>query len=896
MHYRVLGPLSPGSASARQRLLLCCLLARANRFVAADRLVEELWGEALPADPGAALRTQVSRLRRRLPADALITEPGGYRLVVAPGDLDSVVFQELLREGQVEPALALWRGAAFQEFADRAFVQAEATRLEQLRLHAEERRVRRLLMSGDAAAAATAAGELLTEEPERESVRAVLMEALYRGGQQSAALDVYQSWRQELSDQLGLDPTPELARLYQRILEQRMPLVTVPKPVDSFLGRDPELAEVRQRLRFARLVTLTGPGGVGKTRLAVEAANTVAADYPDGVTICELTAVGQSDAIARAIGWTVGLTETGGGRLEDQLVAYLRSRRMLIVLDGCEHVLDAAADIAGELLRRTTGIAILATSRERLAAPAEHVLSVPPLSAAASTRLFRDRAHSVSAGLAVTDELVAEVCSRLDGLPLALELAAARVGSLRVEDMVSALDDRFAVLADRRRSLAATLQWSYDLLSDAEREGFCRLALFQGAFDRAAANELGVDTGVLLRLAERSLVDGANPYRLLDSVRDYARTRLHEQQVLDALARQHADWVLRFAATAAEGLSTADEPSWAQRLELHFAEVRAAHAWLREHEPTRAAELSAALRAWALWRAHSEVFHWADELFAATADATAAACASTGAWQRGDLRRATELTSNALPRRAAIETLGEVAFLRGDLSESRRHYAKAAQLARTANDGLQEIWCSASVTLAVIYAGKDPGDQPELLVARAGELGSPSALAMAQFVVGEARQRVEPYVQAINLADAVGARFVTGLARVALAALLATDDPATALDQYAKAIEQWRDTGSWASQWVTLRALLVLFAQLGATREAAVLLGANQAAAHGAPAFGRDALMLQAAETLLHANLGDEAFESHQKQGASLGEDDTVSYALSAIEDLRVQVLANQGD
>ena len=534
MHYRVLGPLSPGSASAQQRLLLCCLLARANRFVAAGRLVEELWGEALPADPGAALRTQVSRLRRRLPADALITEPGGYRLVVAPGDLDSAVFEELLGEGQVGPALALWRGAAFEEFADRALVQAEATRLEKLRLDAEERRARMLLMSGDAGAAATAAGELLAEEPERESVRAVLMEALYRGGRQGAALDVYQSWRQELSDQLGLDPTPELARLHQHILEQRMPLVTVPKPVDSFLGRDPELAEVRQRLRFARLVTLTGPGGVGKTRLAVETAHTVAADYPDGVTICELTAVGRSDAVARAIGWTVGLTETGAGRLEDQLVGYLRSRRLLIVLDGCEHVLDAAADIAGEILRRTTGIAILATSRERLAAPAEHVFPVPPLSAAASTRLFRDRAHSVSAGLAVTDELVAEVCARLDGLPLALELAAARVGSLRVEDMVSALDDRFAVLADRRRSLAATLQWSYDLLGDAEREGLCRLALFHGAFDRAAANEFGVDTGVLLRLAERSLVDGANPYRMLDSVRDYARARLHERRALDA--------------------------------------------------------------------------------------------------------------------------------------------------------------------------------------------------------------------------------------------------------------------------------------------------------------------------------------------------------------------------
>jgi tetratricopeptide (TPR) repeat protein len=381
---------------------------------------------------------------------------------------------------------------------------------------------------------------------------------------------------------------------------------------------------------------------------------------------------------------------------------------------------------------------------------------------------------------------------------------------------------------------------------------------------------------------------------MLDSVRAYAHTRLQEEQHLDALIREHAEWVLSFAVAAAEALSTADEPSTAQRLELHFAELRAAHAWFRVHEPSRAAELSAALRPWALWRAHSEVFHWADELYAATADPSAAACASTGAWQRGDLARATALASTAPAHRAAIETRGEDAFLRGDLSESQRNYAKAAELARTAGDGLQEIWCRASVILAAVYAGHDPADQPELLLARAAELGSPSALAMAQFVVGEAHRRVEPYVQAIASADAVGSRFIAGLARVALAALLATDDPVLALEHYASAIEQWRDTGSWASQRVTLRSLLVLLAQLGATREAAVLFGANHAVAHGAPAFGRDAVMLRVAETQLQADLGAEAFASCQRHGASLSDEDTVSYALTAIEGVRRQLSADR--
>lgn len=887
VHYRVLGPLAPTCASVQQRLLLSYLLVHANRFIAVDRLVEELWGSALPGDAAAALRTQVARLRRRLPADALITEPGGYRLMVAADDLDSAVFERLVGLGQVESALALWRGGAYEEFAERPFAQMEAARLEQLRLHAEEARARLLLEHGDAAAAASAAEALLAAHPDREAARAVLMEALYRAGRQNAALDTYQSWRRELVDEYGLEPSPELSRLQQHILRHDLPLPALARPVDSFLGRDDDVAQIRTLLGVARLVTLTGPGGVGKTRLAVEVASAVSDAYPDGATVCDLAAVGEGDAVARAVGWTLGLTEISGNWVEDQLVAHLRGRRMLLVFDGCEHVLDAAADLVAQLVRRTDGVTVLATSRERLAVAGEHLRTVAPLTAEVSLRLFRDRARAVNTALVATDEQVANVCSRLDGLPLAIELAAARVGSLRVEQMVSALDDRFSVLADRRRSLAATIQWSYDLLSEPEREALCRLSAFCGNFDREAAAALGVDTGVLLRLADQSLVDGANPYRLLDSVRDYARDRLRDQRRLDEVTRQHAASVLQLAVAAAIGLTSADEQHWAQRLDLHFAELRAAHHWLVVHQPGLAVELVAALRTWAMWRTHAEVFHWADAVADATADPTALAVAATGAWRGGDLPRAGTLARKALPHRWAIETLAEVAFLNGDLAEARRQYRQAADLARAAGDGLQEIWCEGSVILASVYAGEDPGDQPDALLSRATTLGSSSARAMAYFVVGETRRTHAPLLEAITLADAVGSRFIAGLARAALASVYAAGDPLAALDSYAEAIEQWRDSAAWPSYWVTLRTLIALLVQLDLPEQAAVLYGANQAAAHGAPAYGRDAALLQTAAAQLQGALGVEALTSCQEQGASLNEDESAAYALAAIDTAR---------
>lgn len=887
MQYRVLGPLVPTSASGQQRLLLCCLLVEANRFVAAGRLVEELWADAVPGDPAGALRTQVSRLRQRLPAGAVVTEPGGYRLVVGADDLDSAVFERLVRDGQHDAGLALWRGRAFEEFADRPFAQVEAARLEQLRLQAEEGRARALLEHGDAAAAASRAEALLAVHPERESVRGVLMEALYRSGRQGAALDIYQSWRRDLLDGYGLEPAPALAQLQQSILRHRMPLAAVTKPVDSFLGRDREVADIPALLTTARLVTLAGPGGVGKTRLAVEVANAAADAFPDGVTLCSVASVSQPAAVARAVAWSLGVADISATSGEDELIAHVAGLRILLLLDGCERVLDAAAGIASALIGRTTGIAVLVTSRERLAIPGEHVRLVAPLPADASIRLFRDRARAVNSSLPVTDEQVADVCSRLDGLPLAIELAAARVGTLRVEQMAAALDDRFGVLADRHRSLAATLQWSYELLSDAERDGLCLLSAFAGDFDRQAAAGLGVDTGVLLRLADRSLVDGASPYRLLDSVRDYARERLREQEQLDAVLERHADWVLQLASDAAAHHPTRDEQQWTQRLDVLFAELRAAQHWLLAHDSARAIELIATLRTWALWQGRAEVFDWAAAVASVTQDPTTVAICATGAWQRGDLSTAARLASEALPHRWAVEALAEVAFLSGDLLDAQNHHREAADLARAVGDGLQEIWCAGSVILAAVYAGEDPGDQPDELLARAEMLGSPSARAMGHFVVGESRRSTQALREAIALAEGAGSDFIAGLARAALASVSADRDPVLALDQYRAAIEQWRDTGVWPAYWVTLRTLIMLLTDLGALEEAATLYGANEAATHGAAAFGRDAALLETAAAQLQDRLGSDAFTALQAEGASLGEEDSARYTLTAISNLQ---------
>src|SRR5580704_8415353 len=385
--YGLLGPVEVRAddravelTSASQRLVLAMLLLEANRLVPAHRLIDELWGEALPADPPAALRTQVSRLRRALgPAGgSLVTVNGGYRLSVQRGQLDAARFEDALAAATqaageqglaiLDEALGLWRGPALAEFADRPFARPEAVRLEELRVVARERRAELVLSLGSAEDAVAALQAVVAEHPERERARGLLMQALYQGGRHTEALATFRSWRGYLAEDLGLDPSPALERIEQDILRPALPMAqSLAQPVRRALT---------ELLGEVRLLTLHGPGGVGKTRLALEVIARIGTGYRDGICFCDLAAITRPASVTRAIATAAGVSERAFRRLDDQLIEALAARQLLLVLDNCEHVADGIAVIADRLLRETRNITVLATSRERLGVDGEHVWPV----------------------------------------------------------------------------------------------------------------------------------------------------------------------------------------------------------------------------------------------------------------------------------------------------------------------------------------------------------------------------------------------------------------------------------------------------------------------------------------------------------------------------------------
>src|ERR1700730_14402905 len=696
--YGLLGPVEvrvDGQAvplpGVRQRLVLTMLLVDVNRVVPADRLIDELWEAALPADPRGALRTQVSRLRRALgPAGGdLATVEGGYRRTAQRSQFDVTRFEDMLAEadeasGQpalrlLDEALALWRGPAVGEVAGRPFALATAARRNELRPVAAERRAELLLTAGLVEEAVATLQALLAEHPEREQARGLFMQALYRAGRHTEALATFRSWRRYLATELGLDPSPALRRIEQDILRHtaktpdvRDAAVTrapsLPLPVTSFVGRDEDLMAVAGRLDRARLVTLHGPGGVGKTRLALEVAERTGDSYRDGVCFCDLAAVTEPHAVVRALATAAGLSERAFQRLDDQLVEQLADRHLLLVLDNCEHVAQAAAILAERLLKETRNVTLLATSRERLEVDGEHVWQVRPLPVsglgAPAVRLFLDRARAADPAAAPQDsdvEAVAALCARLDGLPLAIELAAARLPGTTVSELVANLGDGFGLLTvgrradSRHRSLRAVVDWSYEQLTPEQQYQFAQLAVFHGSFDAAAAHAIADrhdhPAGVtrLLYLVDRSLVTaeldgGTTRYRLLETLRSYGLERLTEHGRLDAARERHARWAADLVARAERGLRGADEASWAASIGRHFSDLRAAHTWLADSDPELGLQMAAQLHWYALWRCHSEVYRWADASTARAAGSRspfypeALASAAVGAAYRGDMQ------------------------------------------------------------------------------------------------------------------------------------------------------------------------------------------------------------------------------------------------------------------
>ncbi|MFE9824978.1 BTAD domain-containing putative transcriptional regulator [Streptomyces sp. NPDC005791] len=653
MYYGILGttrvlradgtPVALGGA--RLRALLTVLALSPGRTVPAGVLVDEVWDGDPPADAPGALQALVGRLRRALGRDAIASAANGYRLTADPDAVDLHRFERLagegaraLREGDaakaamlIEDALALWRGPALADLPDRAVA---AARWEARRLDAHRTLIEAVLAQGRADEALPALAGLCTDHPLDEPLQALRIRALRDAGRTAQALAAYDEVRVLLADRLGTGPGPALRTLYEGLLHQDPPAPAPAPPsarpgnlrarLTSFVGREADMAALREDLGRARLVTLLGPGGAGKTRLSQEAAETVATSWPDGVWLVELAPVDDPEAVPEAALSALGARETvlrgagaeslraverssgtGAGSATAHLTEHCSRRTMLLLLDNCEHVIGAAARLADHLLARCPGLTVLATSREPLGVPGELVRPVGPLPDPMALRLLADRGAAARPGFRPdadpeTAAACAEICHRLDGLPLAVELAAARLRMLGPRQIADRLDDRFRLLTTgsrtvlpRQQTLRAVVDWSWDLLDDRERAVLRRLSVFAGGCDITAAEEVcslpGAPSGdprdvavVLGSLVDKSLVvaapgDGGDMrYRLLETVAEYAAEHLDASGERAVAERHHLVHYRELARATDPELRGAGQHAALARFRREYENLRAA--------------------------------------------------------------------------------------------------------------------------------------------------------------------------------------------------------------------------------------------------------------------------------------------------------------------------------
>ena len=661
MRFGVLGPLAvwtdagePVAVPGRKvRALLADLLVHEGRPVSVDRLVGDLWGEAAPADPGAAVHVRVAQLRRALAGaeaggrDLVVSQAPGYALGAEPGAVDAGRFASLAgqarsaadprtRAGLLAEALELWRGPALADFADEEFAEAAVARWEEQRLAALEAYAEARLELGEHRDLAVDLAEAVLRHPYRERLRAAHMRALHRAGRVAEALDSFHDLRRRLADELGLDPSAELAALHQAILagdpaedapaapaRRVRPTTNVPAPLTDLIGREHAVRRVRELLAAGRLVTLTGAGGVGKTSVALAVARSVADTHPDGTWLVDLTTWDGRGEAAEPLLSVLSVPDPPGvpKPAAVRLAAALRERRTLLVLDNCEHVVEQVAGSVAALLAAAPDLRVLATSREPLRLRGEVRWELPPLEIpdtddparllrSPAVRLFLARAGLDPAPEAVAD--VAEVCRRLDGIPLALELAATRVPALGVAELATRLRvprDRFGLLGTaprdapaRQRTLAAVIDWSWRLLSEPERAVLRRLAVHSGGCTLAAAEAVCADAGDVLdlmaRLVDRSLVVrvGESRFRLLESVAAYCLDRLREAGEEADSRRRHAAYYLALAEEADGRLRGPEQREWLRALDAEAANTRAAlETFRREGAAEEALRLAVAL-------------------------------------------------------------------------------------------------------------------------------------------------------------------------------------------------------------------------------------------------------------------------------------------------------------
>ncbi|MGX7826506.1 BTAD domain-containing putative transcriptional regulator [Actinokineospora sp. 24-640] len=953
--------------SGKPRRLLAALLIGFDTVVSSDALAEVIWGDSPPVHVDASLQTVMSRLRNNLRAvglgAALLTRQPGYLLHVDPEAFDVTRFRARAREGRellgVDPAraaarldegLRLWRGPAFAEFTDDAFAAAEVANLDELRIGALEDRAEVALALDRPTEAIALLERIVAESPLRERPRSLLMLALYRDGRQADALSAFRRYRTLLAEQLALEPSTAVRELEGRILRQDPALLSrpgdavtvvaesvmaqewrppgnIPSTPATLVGRDDVLAQMAARLRAQWALTLTGPGGVGKTRLAVAAAQHQVREgkYPDGVWLVELAPLTPTASVADAVLTVLAVQRGGTTSATARLVDYLRPRRMLLVLDNCEHVVEAVADLVHELVSQCPDLAVLTTSRVPLGIEAEQINPVQPLSLSQpdgdghsdAVRLFLDRARSVAPAFKAEGralEAVSEVCRRLDGMPLAIELAAGRMRFMTPAEIVECLPDRFRFLrnpyrlaAERHQTLQTVVDWSYQLLSPEDQVLFERLSVFAAGFtalDAAAVS--GIDRMSIVEriggLVDRSMVvastddtGSSTTYFLLETLRAFGRDRLAKRGDAVAAHRAHAERMHEIVRAGEIRILAEDCGQWIANISKRIDDVRTAHSWALEHDLGLALRLVVGLVNWAELQMPGEIAGWAEETvqrwessgspqdrpLAGVALAVAVGCAryrSDFVAARALADRAEALLDEDDPRRRYVgQPMAELALLSGDLGGAVAMSEQVVRWSEEADDDMRKGYAVVLLCLAEAYGGNPARGLAMTRELRAETRSAPVA-AWTTYLLGEVileddPARAEPLLsEALALGFRNNDRCLVGAAMTSLASVyMRRGDPRRAVPLYREVVEHWNRTGNWLQQWAGIRGVVFLLARLGDHAGAVTLLSAVRSHTMAVPEFGADAERLRALEAEFATHLGGDEIAALSAEGADMG-------------------------
>ncbi|GMR01867.1 MAG: BTAD domain-containing putative transcriptional regulator [Acidimicrobiia bacterium] len=933
----------------KQRALLCYLALNAGEPVSIATLVEAVWGDDAPDGAIRSLRTYVSNLRRLLgPAVTLRGEQGTYRLDLGPMETDIDRFRAAVTEASdmkdphesstmLQAALDLWR-SSFLVDVDRPWVLEESSVLEWERQRAVTMWVDATIAAGRPTEVIPVIERAVADAPLDEQLCGLAMRALYGSGRQADALAAYRRLRDAFARELGVEPGPELRKLEEQILlheaslNEAEPQWLLPSPAADLVGRSVEIEDLLARVEQVRLLTLTGPGGVGKTRLAMEVGRRIFERGDRPVFFADLSTVFDETAVDAVLALSAGVQpHPDSGRLAS-LIEYLRPRNALLIVDNCEHLAATVSRSIAALVRSCPQVTLVATSRAALhidgelewhtpslALPDRVDTSIEELHQWAAVELLLRRAPNAFLVTDANRADVVELCRSLDGLPLALEIAASRLGSMTPAEIVATLGSRVQISRaglpedSRHETLDTTIGWSYELLSDQTRGLLDRLGVMSGRFlledvlSVCALESVSEDTvrDCMSSLVDQSLVMAETSgirtrYRLLETIRRFALARLGEDE--SDLRRRHTHYFAGLAEVEAARLLTDEEGDAIAELSTAHDNLRSAVGWAMETgDIESASRIVASLPDGDYWRSRNELSRWAQWVWENTTPSDVrwrAVCGSAarGAWVEGRFDDALRFGGEAASATGTViaqcgypaDVIADIALYRGDAQTALEHYSRVAEEANEGGDLSREMWATyyIAVTNAVLGRATEAADAAARALSGARETGNPTALAFSLYANGLAVKHRAPseaiamFEEATRMADSVRNDWIGGVARMELASVKAAHgDPEEGLREFTTVIDHWYRVGDDTQLRLAWRYLVRALVDVGLPDEAAILTGTLLTDARSVLTHPHPLLLDQIKEAL-----GDAEFTRLTVRGSVMSVPELVIVSLDAID------------